>query len=228
MDAFAASSKGVCLMAEFDVGRSDNVKTFVFDVKGVPYSIENVTFLEHEYNTYTDESTFTFTTVGNPLRKFDGVPGSKAGVFRDHMPTKVYVNNGNTTCVWKDGSRTTAVLGEGDEFDLETGVMVCAVKKWMPGGTNWLRVLEEIGKRGVEVVDNTRGHDSKKSKKHSPVDHSNPGRPYMRGGRYGRDERQNVIDLVNSGYMQKDVSRMTGISQATISTWMKEYREQND
>ena len=85
-----------------------------------------------------------FTAINEDLKKLILGTCTKAAKYRMHLPTKVYVNKGNVTCCWRDGTKTTARPHGDDEFDLATGVMVCAIKKWMPGGSYWFDVASDI------------------------------------------------------------------------------------
>lgn len=144
---------------------------------------------------------------------------SKRERYRDHLPKKVIVSGPCVISLWKDGTKTISRCHDGDEMDVEKGVILNAIKKWMPGGTYWQDVMEDV----------TVEYQGKKEKiekpSHAPVNHDRPCRPYMRGGRYGDDEKMRVIELIESGMTQHEVSRKTGISQTTISMWMKQWRE---
>lgn len=144
---------------------------------------------------------------------------SKRDLYKEHLPKKVIVSGPCVISFWNDGTKTISRCHDGDEMDVRTGILLNAIKKWMPGGTYWQDVMEDV----------TVEYQGKKEKiekpSHAPVNHDRPCRPYMRGGRYGDDEKMRVIELIESGMTQHEVSRKTGISQATISMWMKQWRE---
>lgn len=261
-------------------GKPDNIAAFIQDTDGnwrkvgdvVSMSIEHDTMSNMhtlsvdvlgplygpdvwEFKPKSEETTYTFTsdcawTVDEVKALLGLDTPSKRDRCRDHLPKKVYVMGNDVTCQWADGTKTTACLHEGDEFDLNKGIMICAIKKWMPGGSYWFDALSECYKSDTEVIDvleerrkraeqkarekeeRRKRHEAevarakaRKQRRYEPVNHDKPCRPYMRGGRYGDDEKMHVIELVESGMTQAEVSKATGISQGTISNWMKQWRE---
>lgn len=261
-----------------DFGKPDNIVAFIKDTDGNWRKLGDVTSMsiehDHVYNETTlsvnvfgslfgpdlwefhpkrEEPVFTFnerTSTEKLCELLGFAHPSKRERLKEHLPKKVYVMGNDVTCQWKDGTKTTACLHDGDEFDLNKGIMICAIKKWMPGGSYWFDALDECNKSDTEVIDvleerrkraeqkakekeeRRKRHEAevarakaRKQRRHAPVNHDNPGRPYMRGGRYGDDEKMHVIELVESGMTQQEVSKITGISQATVSTWMKQWRE---
>ena len=146
---------------------------------------------------------------------------SKRDLYRDHLPKRVIVNGRAVVCYWPDGSKTYSCCHDGDEMDVRTGILLNAIKKWMPGGTHWQDVMGD-----VEVEYQEKKANNPSSEKHEPIEHR-PCRPYMRGGRYGDDEKMAVIEDVEGGMTQAEASRKHGISQACISRWMKEWRSDN-
>lgn len=219
----------------------------------LPYTEETITL--NGINTHiSDEAYDIFENKPNVFYASGSVrltihPLSKRERLKEHLPKKVYVMGNDVTCQWEDGTKTTACLHDGDEFDLNKGIMICAIKKWMPGGSYWFDALDECYKSDTEVIDvleerrkraeqkakekeeRRKRHEAevarakaRKQRRHAPVNHDKPCRPYMRGGRYGDDEKMHVIELVESGMTQHEVSRVTGISQGTISAWMKQWR----
>lgn len=142
---------------------------------------------------------------------------SKRDRYRDHLPKKVIVSGPCVICIWKDGTKTISRCHDGDEMDIEKGVILNAIKKWMPGGTYWQDVMDDVeveyqGKR--ETVESVS------------IEH-HPCRPYMRGGKYGDDEKMAVIEDVEGGMTQAEASRKHGISQGAVSKWMSEWRGEN-
>ena len=142
---------------------------------------------------------------------------SKHGDYRKRLPKRVIVNGQAVVCYWPDGSKTYSCCHDGDEMDVRTGVMLNAIKKWMPGGTYWQDVMDD-----VEVE-----YQGKREKAERTVIEHHPCRPYMRGGRYGDDEKMAVIEDVDGGMTQAEASRKHGISQGTVSNWMREWRSGN-
>lgn len=142
---------------------------------------------------------------------------SKRERYRDHLPKKVIVSGPCVICIWKDGTKTISRCHDGDEMDVRTGVLLNAIKKWMPGGTYWQDVMDDV----------TVEYQGKREKAENVSIEHHPCRPYMRGGRYGDDEKMAVIEDVEGGMTQADASRKHGISQGTVSNWMKEWRSGN-
>lgn len=158
---------------------------------------------------------------------------SKRDDYKRHLPKRVIVNGRAVVCYWPDGSKTYSCCHDGDEMDVRTGILLNAIKKWMPGGTYWQDVMDDVeveyqGKREKaesEIVVERVGNVG--LVKHEPVNHDHPCRPYMRGGRYGDDEKMAVIEDVEGGMAQAEASRKHGISQGTVSNWMREWRSDN-
>lgn len=142
---------------------------------------------------------------------------SKRDRYRDHLPKKVIVSGPCVISLWKDGTKTISRCHDGDEMDVRTGVLLNAIKKWMPGGTYWQDVMDD-----VEVE-----YQGKREKVESVGIEHHPCRPYMRGGRYGDDEKMAAIEDVEGGMTQAEASRKHGISQGTVSNWMREWRSGN-
>lgn len=154
---------------------------------------------------------------------------SKRDLYRYHLPKRVIVNGQAVVCYWPDGSKTYSCCHDGDEMDVRTGILLNAIKKWMPGGTYWQDVMEDVT---VEDQNEKRSGTSFKRPDgleavgHAAIEH-HPCRPYMRGGKYGDDEKVMVIEAVEGGMSQADASRKFGISQGTVSKWMAEWRGKN-
>lgn len=154
---------------------------------------------------------------------------SKRDRYRNRLPKKVIVSGPCVICIWKDGTKTISRCHDGDEMDVRTGVLLNAIKKWMPGGTYWQDVMEDVT---VEDQNEKRSGPSFKRPDgletigHATIEH-HPCRPYMRGGKYGDDEKVMVIEAVEGGMSQAEASRKFGISQGTVSKWMSEWRGKN-
>lgn len=150
---------------------------------------------------------------------------SKRSKYRASLPNKVIVSGPCVICIWKDGTKTISRCHDGDEMDVKTGVMLCAIKKWMPGGSYWLDVMDD-----VEVEHQGRLRKLIKKFKYSPDLKPNPKvvnkptDPYHRGLAYSDDEKLAALEMMEGGLTQAEVSRRTGISQATLSNWRREYR----
>lgn len=157
---------------------------------------------------------------------------SKRHSYKGHLPERVIVSGPCVISFWHDGTKTISRCHDGDEMDVRTGILLNAIKKWMPGGTYWQGVMDDVtveyqGKKEKFEPNFKIPHDriiGHCKIVHEPVNHDKPCRPYMRGGRYGDDEKMHVIELVESGMTQTEASRATGISQSTISTWMSQWR----
>ena len=144
-------------------------------------------------------------------------PFSKRDRYRKHLPKRVIVSGPCVISFWHDGTKTFSRCHDGDEMDVRTGILLNAIKKWMPGGTYWQGVMDD-----VEVE-----YQGKKEKVEKVSIEHHPCRPYMRGGRYGDDEKMAVIEDVDGGMTQAETSRKHGVSQGTVSNWMREWRSGN-
>lgn len=177
------------------------------------------------------------------IRRDSGFPEgeSQRRRYRDRLPKKVMRNGDIVTCVWNDGTHTMARCHDGDEFDLDTGILVCALKKWMPGFSYWLhasgdcrvddvqerRVRKKIRKAkystGLEPcseidIEPAPAPEIKAERKHKTTD------PYHRGLAYSDDEKLEALEMMEGGLTQSEVSKRTGIAQSTLSNWKREYR----
>lgn len=148
------------------------------------------------------------------------IPYSKRHNYREHLPKKVIVSGPCVISFWNDGTKTISRCHDGDEMDVRTGVLLNAIKKWMPGGTYWQDVMDDV------TVEYQGKKEKVKPEPFETIEH-HPCRPYMRGGRYGDDEKMAVIEDVEGGMTQAEASRKHGISQACISRWMQEWRSDN-
>lgn len=208
-----------------------NTALFIRDTDGDWHKVENVEFTRHRYDWTSDVSEFTFEVSGNPLSGPMALPSadSKRQKYISHLPKKVIVSGPCVICIWKDGTKTISRCHDGDEMDVRTGVLLNAIKKWMPGGTYWQDVMEDVT---VEDQNEKRPGasfkrpDGLETVGHATIEHR-PCRPYMRGGKYGDDEKVMVIEAVEGGMSQAGASRKFGISQGTVSKWMSEWRGKN-
>lgn len=112
---------------------------------GARYEFANVDSIEITSNTMNNEFELSikgelpFASIITPSRRCD---------YRRHLPREVIVRDGHTICLWQDGTKTVSEARDGDEFDLTSGILACAIKRWMPGGSNWLGVAgDAVGRR---------------------------------------------------------------------------------
>ena len=177
------------------------------------------------------------------IRRDNGFPEgeSQRKRYRDRLPKKVTRNGDVVTCVWNDGTHTMARCHEGDEFDLDTGILVCALKKWMPGFSYWLHasgdckvddVQERRAKKKIrKVVDSTdlepyseididpaRAPVINVERKSKPTD------PYHRGLAYSDEEKLAALEMMEGGLTAAEVSKRTGISVPSLCRWKREYK----
>lgn len=138
------------------------------------------------------------------IRRDSGFPEdeSQRKKYRDRLPKKVTRNGDVVTCVWSDGTHTMARCHDGDEFDLDTGILVCALKKWMPGFSYWLHasgdckvddVQERRAKKKIRKV-----HDSPDLKPY-PKASFKPTDPYHRGLAYSDEEKLEALEMMKGG-----------------------------
>ena len=183
----------------------------------------------------------TFEPQSDFIRKMLGFP-SKRETYKKHLPKKVIVSGPCVICIWQDDTKTISRCHDGDEMDVKTGVMLCAIKRWMPGGSYWLDAFEDLYETGAieyqcklekirKVVDSTdlepyseididpaRAPVIKFERKSKATD------PYHRGLAYSDEERLAALEMMEGGLTAAEVSRRTGISQSTLSNWKREYK----
>lgn len=145
---------------------------------------------------------------------------SKRDDYLSHLPKKVIVSGPCVISVWEDGSKTISRCHDGDEMDVQTGITLNAIKKWMPGGTYWQSVMDD-----VEVEYQEPKAEKRRKSRHDPVNHDRPGRPYMRGGKYGDDEKLAALEMLETGLSLAEVSRRTGISSACLCRWRQDFND---
>lgn len=178
------------------------------------------------------------------IRRDSGLPEgeSKRSKYRASLPKKVIVSGPCVICVWQDGTKTISRCHDGDEMDVKTGVMLCAIKRWMPGGSYWLDVMDDVevehqGKLKRILKRIRKAKYSTDLKPYSEIDiepapapeinvkrRPKPTDPYHRGLAYSDDEKLAALEMMEGGLTAAEVSRRTGISQATLSNWKREYR----
>ena len=163
---------------------------------------------------------------------------SKRSKYRASLPKKVIVSGPCVICIWQDGTKTVSRCHDGDEMDVRTGVMLCAIKKWMPGGSYWLDVMDDVEveyqgklrkilkwkyspdlKPCPEIdIESAPAPEVNVERKHKTPD------PYHRGLAYSDDEKLAALEMIEGGLTAAEVSRRTGISKATLSNWKREYK----
>lgn len=204
-----------------------NTALFIRDTDGDWHEAAIDALVSHEYDFFSDRTTFTVRALGNPLYGPVALPraGSKRQSYRNRLPKHVTVNGDVVTCVWQDGTHTITRCHEEDEFDLDAAILVCAIKKWLPGSTYWYHASEDVRVDDVQKRRKKKALPEASAK--APAIKHRPCRPYMRGGKYGDDEKLKVIEAIEGGMSQADASRKFGLSQGTVSRWMSEWRGKN-
>ena len=162
-------------------------------------------------------------------------PLSKRESYKEHLPKKVIVSGPCVISFWDDGTKTISRCHDGDEMDVRTGILLNAIKKWMPGGTYWQDVMDDVtveyqGKKenvepnfkcpdGLEVI----GHGKIV---HKPVNHDHPKRSYQRGMSYNDDEKLSALEMMQHMSVA-EVSKKTGISLSCLYRWRDAFRGSN-
>lgn len=145
---------------------------------------------------------------------------SKREQYRDHLPKRVIVNGRAVVCYWPDGTKTYSCCHDGDEMDVRTGIMLNAIKKWMPGGTYWQDVMDDV------TVEYQGVREKVKKPAHEPVNHDAPKRPYQRGMSYSDDEKLAALEMMEHMPVTQ-VSKRTGISPSCLYRWREMFRGSN-
>lgn len=205
-----------------------NTALFIRDTDGDWHKVADAELVSHEYDFLCNWSKFEVQVHGNPLSGPMALPSadSKRQKYLTRLPKHVTVNGDVVTCVWKDGTHTITRCHEDDEFDLDAAILVCAIKKWLPGCTYWYHASEDVRVDDVQKRRKKKSQPDTETVGHGTIEH-HPCRPYMRGGKYGDDEKVMVIEAVEGGMSQTEASRKFGISQGTVSNWMAEWRRKN-
>lgn len=146
---------------------------------------------------------------------------SKRDRYRDHLPKKVVVSGPCVISFWNDGTKTISRCHDGDEMDVRTGVMLNAIKKWMPGGTYWQDVMDDV------TVEYQGVRETTKKPARNPVNHDHPKRPYQRGMSYSDDEKLAALEMMEHLPVTQ-VSKKTGISLSCLYRWRDMFRSSND
>lgn len=189
---------------------------------------------------YSATATFEIKPTEDAIEFFKMALGdseqSKRSKYRASLPKKVIVSGPFVICIWQDGTKTISRCHDGDEMDVRTGVMLCAIKKWMPGGSYWLDVMDDVEVEYQGKLEKIRKVEySPDLKPCSEIDiepapapevkvERKPTDPYHRGLAYSDDDKLAALEMMEGGLTAAEVSRRTGISQATLSNWKREYR----
>lgn len=149
---------------------------------------------------------------------------SKRSKYRASLPKKIIVSGPCVICIWQDGTKTISRCHDGDEMDVKTGVMLCAIKRWMPGGSYWPDVMDDVEVEYQGKLKKIRKVEYSTDLEPYPKAAFKPTDPYHRGLAYSDEEKLAALEMMEGGLTAAEVSRRTGISQATLSNWKREYR----
>lgn len=163
---------------------------------------------------------------------------SKRSEYRKRLPKRVIVSGPCVICLWQDGTKTISRCHDGDEMDVKTGIILNAIKRWMPGGSYWLDVMDDVEVEYQGKLEKIRKvEDSADLKPYSEIDiepapapeinvkrRPKPTDPYHRGLAYSDEEKLAALEMMEGGLSAAEVSRRTGIHQTTLSKWKREYR----
>lgn len=189
-------------------------ETFVLPVAGFEFKPSPVTKCHDAFEKLVFDE-FIASLSRDPAYKRH----SKRDDYLSHLPKKVIVSGPCVICIWEDGTKTISRCHDGDEMDVQTGVVLNAIKKWMPGGTYWQSVMDDV------TVEYQGVKETIKKPAHEPVNHDKPCRPYMRGGKYGDDEKLAALEMLEFGLTLAEVSRRTGISSACLCRWRQDFND---
>lgn len=183
---------------------------------------------KRENVSYSATATFELKPSEDTIEFFKMALGdsgqSKRSKYRASLPKKVIVSGPCVICIWQDGTKTISRCHDGDEMDVRTGVMLCAIKKWMPGGSYWPDVMDDVDVEYQGKLEKIRkaeyGADLEPYSK-ATIKSTDP---YHRGLAYSDDEKLAALEMMEGGLSAAEVSRRTGIHQTTLSKWKREYR----
>ena len=212
----------------FDVYQDFDALRSEFRVEGFTCNDNSEYVLDKKENV-NYSATFTLEPSKDVLEFFKMALGdsaqSKRSKYRASLPKKVIVSGPCVICIWNDGTKTISRCHDGDVMDIRTGVMLCAIKRWMPGGSYWLDVMDD-----VEVEYQGKLEKLIKKFKDSPELKPNPKvvikptDPYRRGLSYSDEEKLAALEMMEGGLTQSEISLRTGIAQSTLSRWKSEYK----
>ena len=146
---------------------------------------------------------------------------SKRDDYKRHLPKKVIVSGPCVISLWKDGTKTISRCHDSDEMDVRTGILLNAIKKWMPGGTYWYDAIDDV------TVEYQSKKETVEKPVHEPVNHDHPKRPYQRGMSYSDDEKLAALEMMEHMPVTQ-VSKKTGISLSCLYRWRDMFRSGND
>lgn len=195
---------------DFEAMRSE------FRVEGLTCNDDSKYVLDKRENVnYSATATFEIKPSEDAVEFFKMALGdsaqSKRSKYRASLPKKVIVSGPCVICIWQDGTKTISRCHDGDEMDVRTGVMLCAIKKWIPGGSYWLDVMDD-----VEVEHQGKLEKIRKAK-YSPdlepfseIDiepapapeikvERKPTDPYHRGLAYSDEEKLAALEMMEGG-----------------------------
>lgn len=216
-DTFTAEGLVSCDDDEYVLEKKQK-REYVLPVTGFEFKSSLITKRHDAFEKLVSDELIA-ALFGDPAHKRH----SKRDDYLSHLPKKVIVSGPCVISVWEDGAKTISRCHDGDEMDVQTGIVLNAIKKWMPGGTYWQSVMDD-----VEVEYQEPKAEKKRKAKHEPVDHDHPGRPYMRGGKYGDDEKLAALEMLESGLTLAEVSRRTGISSACLCRWRQDFNDKKE
>ena len=146
---------------------------------------------------------------------------SKRHSYKAHLPERVVVSGPCVISFWNDGTKTISRCHGGDEMDVRTGILLNAIKKWMPGGTYWYDAIDDV------TVEYQSKKETVEKPVHEPVNHDHPKRPYQRGMSYSDDEKLAALEMMEHMPVTQ-VSKKTGISLSCLYRWRDMFRSGND
>ena len=132
---------------------------------------------------------------------------SKRSKYRKRLPKKVIVSGPCVICIWKDGTKTISRCHDGDEMDVRTGVLLNAIKKWMPGGSYWPDVMDDVEVEYQGKLEKVLKKWKKKAARDvasgdcEPVveRRPKPTDPYHRGLAYSDEEKLAALEMIEGG-----------------------------
>ena len=142
---------------------------------------------------------------------------SKRDRYKEHLPKRVVVSGPCVISFWNDGTKTISRCHDGDEMDVRKGILLNAIKKWMPGGTYWQDVMDDV------TVEYQGVTETFEKPVHEPVNHDHPKRSYQRGMSYNDDEKLAALEMMQHMSVA-EVSKKTGISLSCLYRWRDAFR----
>ena len=170
-------------------------------------------YVKSYFDTYSADAPIYFNTNPNAIFKLL----SKRDRYKEHLPKRVVVSGPCVISFWNDGTKTISRCHDGDEMDVRTGILLNAIKKWMPGGTYWQDVMDDV------TVEYQEKKEKPKKPEHKPVNHDHPKRSYQRGMSYNDDEKISALEMMQHMSVA-EVSKKTGISLSCLYRWRDAFR----